>query len=213
MKYVVDIQMTINAASDANYVFSMNDIFDPDVSGIGTTVYYMSQSATQWKKYSVSKSKLIVQGMGGNVDMDNIVNIGAAPLVCAIYPNPLAAGSTPLAAGQVQIVPNVRRKVIYPTCIQSSFAAAAGSGYAMGRIKMTNRQTVRKMYTIYDPSANVGTTGGSGSGGSSPPNPLYWIFNAHNTSTSHPSHVYARCSLIYWVTLHDRNNVSAGALP
>lgn len=83
LKYTGTISRTSTSGADAFYVWSVNDIFDPDVTGTGTQPLGRDQWANFFNSYRVMGCKATITMKGGGVGV---------PILIAWGPNPGITG-------------------------------------------------------------------------------------------------------------------------
>lgn len=60
-RYSEPLRMTTTAGGIANYQYSTNGMYDPNITGVGHQPYYFDQIGSLYNHYCVIKSKIMVQ--------------------------------------------------------------------------------------------------------------------------------------------------------
>lgn len=73
MRYNSVVARAITAGAFTNYLFSCNGLFDPDLTGTGTSVLYFAQLAAIYDHYTVISSSITVEPTANNTNTNTVI--------------------------------------------------------------------------------------------------------------------------------------------
>jgi len=73
MRYDSVVARAITAGAYQNYLFCCNGLFDPDLTGTGTSVLYFAQLAAIYDHYTVISSTITVEPTAGNTNTNTVI--------------------------------------------------------------------------------------------------------------------------------------------
>jgi len=98
LRYCDSIQLNSASAAIDKYVFRMNSLFDPDLTGTGHKPYFMNTYNTIYGRYCVLGSKLTAEFSAVPEEINHAaVSTLNGPIVCAVWGDPTSTNTSTLS--------------------------------------------------------------------------------------------------------------------
>jgi len=98
LKYCDSIQLNSASAAIDKYVFRMNSLFDPDLTGTGHQPYYFDQYAAIYSRYCVIGSKLTAEFSAVPEEINHAaISVLNGPIVCCVWGDPTSTNTSTLS--------------------------------------------------------------------------------------------------------------------
>jgi len=115
--YCESTNRTVTAGVSANYQFSCNGLYDPNITGTGRQPMYFDQLSALYNHYTVLRSRILVTWSAINVS----TTVGNNPVMCTLYIDDDTDTGTSNAADSASERPTAKTKVFIPvaqgTCV------------------------------------------------------------------------------------------------